>query len=37
VFQEWEVKLKELTDMYEKDMAKKKKKIDDREKKVGNW
>ena len=31
---EWEVKLKELTDLYEKDMSKKKKKIDDRERKV---
>ena len=32
---EWEVKLKELTDMYEKTMAKKKKKMPDEERKVG--
>ena len=31
---EWEVKLKELTEMYEKNMAKKKKKIPDEERKV---
>ncbi|WAR24738.1 HIL-like protein [Mya arenaria] len=31
---EWEVKLKELTEMFERDMQKKKKKIDDREKKM---
>lgn len=31
---EWEVRLKELTDMFEKDMSKKKKKIDEREKKM---
>lgn len=31
---EWEVKLKELTDMFERDFGKKKKKMDDRERKV---
>ena len=31
---EWEVKLKELTEMYEKNMAKKKKKVPDEERKV---
>ena len=31
---EWEVKLKELTDMYERNMSKKKKKVPDEERKV---
>lgn len=31
---EWEVKLKELTEMYEKNMAKKKKKVPDEERKI---
>ena len=35
--QEWEVKLRELTDRFDKDMAKNKKKLKDSEKKVRAW